>query len=175
MKSGMQPAQAVALMRQGVGELSRATVWLDLGAGKGLFSNALSQVLLPGSVIYAVDRVAVDWQSATSVTINWLVQDFVTQLSSLPQADGILMANSLHYVKDQSTFLTSLYTHLHPGGQMLVLDYNMDRANTWVPYPVSFARLQNVVSSTPFQKPVMLASVASVYHPEGMYLARLSR
>ncbi|HEX2754155.1 MAG TPA: methyltransferase domain-containing protein, partial [Candidatus Limnocylindrales bacterium] len=58
--------------------------------------------------------------------------------------DGVLAANSLHFVEDPIDVLRRARAELRPGGRLIVVEYDADRGNPWVPHPFSartFARL----------------------------------
>src|SRR5262245_27183236 len=89
-------------------------VWADLRAGEGTFTRALAELLGPDGRIYAVDRDhrAVDalmrWVTMAPCTVLPLQGDFSRPLD-LPGAtrlDGLLFANSLHYLRDADAVLT---------------------------------------------------------------------
>ena len=98
----MQHADHVALIRSGVeGAGSR---WLELGAGTGEFTLALAD-LLGGGQIVAVDRDrrALDENRSRvserfpGTTLQTITADFTRGLPAGP-FDGVLAANSLHFV-----------------------------------------------------------------------------
>jgi len=120
---------------------SNAQTWLDLGCGSGLFSEALNGLLPKNSSIYAIDKEAASFRSNQ---IKFLQLDFVKDpLPEIP-VDGVLMANSLHYVKDKIQFLGKIKKHLLPGGAFLLVEYDMVTPNHWVPYPASFLSAQDL-------------------------------
>ena len=90
------------------------------------------------------------------VELTTLVADFTTELA-LPPLDGLVAANSLHFVpRDrQVAVIRSLATHLRPGAPFIVVEYDADRGNPWVPHPftaTTFARLAaeaGLVDTTP--------------------------
>jgi trans-aconitate methyltransferase len=131
---------AVALIADAPLDRSAPTTWVDLGSGDGTFTLALADLLAPGSEVHAIDR---DPAALTrtprhpSVSIDTHVADFVVDAWPVPAVDGILMANSLHYVSDQRMFLRSCASRLTSRGVFLFVEYDTDRANPWVPYPVS--------------------------------------
>lgn len=136
----------VALIRPGV--LPRGNeppVWLELGAGDGAFTLALAELLGAGAIIHTLDR---DRQALErgagdvarrygGVEIRPRVLDF-TQPFDITPPDGILMANSLHFVRDKEPLLRRLFGLLPPGGRFILVEYDVDRGNHWVPYPLSF-------------------------------------
>jgi SAM-dependent methyltransferase len=141
----------VALIKHGVS--SQGGTWADIGAGDGAFTLALADVLGPGARIVALDRDAGALRSNAEtvasrfpeVALTTLVADFTTELA-LPLLDGLIAANSLHFVpRDrQAAVIRSLAMHLRPGAPFLVVEYDADRGNPWVPHPftaTTFARL----------------------------------
>lgn len=137
----------VALLRGGVpGSGGR---WADLGAGSGAFTLALAELLGPAAEIYAVDRDERALRQTTQsvatrfpgITLHGRVGDFTRPLD-LPPLDGIVMANALHFVRDQEPVPRLLHAALVPGGRLILVEYNTDRGNSWVPYPLSFPTWQ---------------------------------
>ena len=53
--------------------------------------------------------------------------------------DGLVAANSLHFVAraEQAEVVASLAARLKPGGTFLVVEYDADSGNPWVPNPFS--------------------------------------
>ncbi|MDX2005343.1 MAG: class I SAM-dependent methyltransferase [Meiothermus sp.] len=131
----MTATQRLELIQPGVcGE-----TWADFGAGSGAFTTALLEALGPAGRVYAVDRDLRGLRSHPQVTP--LRADFTVSLE-LPPLDGILLANSLHYVRGQTGFLHSLRRYLKADGRLIVVEYQDRRPSPWVPYPVSFGRLE---------------------------------
>lgn len=119
-------------------------VWADLGCGDGVFTYLLATMLAPESQVYAVDRdgAALVQLSrrlaglATGVTVHTIHADFTGNLS-LAQLDGILMANSLHFVRHKEPALARLIPRLIPGGRLVIVEYNANRGNSAVPHPLA--------------------------------------
>jgi ubiquinone/menaquinone biosynthesis C-methylase UbiE len=135
----MTAEEAFRLIRLPQPATTEPQTWADLGAGQGLFSQALLHQLPANSQVYAVDR---DTTPPKSPGIVPQIMNFVTEEWPFPPLNGILMANSLHFVQDQHAFLRRAAKHLLPGGIFLFVEYDTDTPNPWVPYPLSFSTLQ---------------------------------
>jgi ubiquinone/menaquinone biosynthesis C-methylase UbiE len=165
-------ADLVALIEDGVTE--RGGRWADLGSGQGAFTLALADLLGPGSHITAVDRDAgalryLERGRFPGVEIDTLVGDFTRPLA-LSDLDGIVMANSLHFVKDKSPVLESVRKMLRPGGTLVVVEYGTDRGNPWVPHPFSYKNWETMAAQAGFVKTRSLRTIPS-RHLGSMYSA----
>ena len=137
----------VALLRDGIPTATSdaPAVWADVGSGEGAFTLALADVLGPGATIHSVDRdrgalskqARVMRERYPDTRLVEHVADFTRPLE-LPPLDGIVMANSLHFVKEKAPVVERLVAHLRPGGSFILVEYDADRGNMWVPYPLSF-------------------------------------
>jgi SAM-dependent methyltransferase len=170
----MELSTAVSLIRNGVGAVETVQHWADLGAGEGLFTTALSTLLPEGSAIYAVDKnknalQAISTSPGVSVVI--LGEDFTTPISFPVPLDGMIMANSLHYVRDQAALLRSLKTILQPWGKIIFVEYDRVPASPWVPYPVSREKLQTIVREAGFATLTMLEETPSRFNRSMLYSA----
>ena len=58
----------------------------------------------------------------------------------------MLAANSLHFVKQRDPVLAAITDVLRPGGRLVVVEYDADRGNPWVPHPFSFATWRSVAA-----------------------------
>jgi ubiquinone/menaquinone biosynthesis C-methylase UbiE len=149
----MDHADHVALLRPAV---EPGGSWADIGAGEGAFTLALADLLGRGGRIVAVDRDAGalrtnaervrDRFPATELTT--LTADLTGPLT-LPELDGLVAANSLHYVaRDrQVDVVRALAAHLRPGGRFVVVEYDADRGNPWVPHPFSVASWERLAAA----------------------------
>lgn len=48
------------------------------------------------------------------------------------------MANSLHFTRHKDPVLDLVRRYLRPTGRLLLVEYNTDRGNVWVPHPLSY-------------------------------------
>lgn len=169
----MDPADAQRLIAAAV---KPAEAWADLGAGGGTFAVALSALLGPGGSVLAIDRDARALGRVRGVAggapVQTLTADF-TALPVLPLQDGLLLANSLHFVKAQHATLERLRTLLRPAGKILVVEYDLARASLWVPHPLPFVRLQQLCAELDWPAPQRLAGQPSRYQRGMIYSALL--
>lgn len=162
----MDHADHVRLLRDGV--QGSGTVWADLGSGEGAFTLALADLLGPTGSINSVDRdgralgvqMAALRDAFPAVAVTPLVADFSVPLE-LPPLDGIVMANSLHFERDQLAVLRLVRGYLRPGGRLVLVEYDSDRGNQWVPYPLSFRAWARLAAVAGFRDTRRLASVPS--------------
>jgi ubiquinone/menaquinone biosynthesis C-methylase UbiE len=167
----MNHADHVNLLRKGVP--AAGGVWADLGAGSGAFTLALAELAGPKAVIYAVDRdrgtlrqLAGAMQSRfPAVTLHTLAADF-TQPLALPPLDGVVMANSLHFVRRKESVLQAVRGYLKPEGRLLLVEYNTDRGNVWVPHPLTYGTWEQLAARCGFARTELLATRASSFMGE---------
>ncbi len=145
--------------------------WADFGAGSGAFTMALRELIGPGSNIFAVDKdrnrlnelkLAFSEHFEEVKYLRLLPADFMDRLT-LPQLDGILMANSLHFFADKEKVLRHVRTFLKPDGLFLLVEYNLDTGNLWVPHPLSFETFCSLAPRTGFGEPRLLAKHPSSF------------
>jgi trans-aconitate methyltransferase len=150
------------------------THWADLGCGTGLFTQALSRLLQPGSSIHGIDnnRSLKRQTTPNGIEIIPLQLDFVTDDWGLQDLDGIVMANSLHYVKDKVAFLQKIKPCLKPGVSFLIVEYDTDTpVPAWVPYPVSFPSLVRLFTNVGYTSVQKLGERPSIYGGGNIYAA----
>jgi len=172
----MELQVAIQLIEEGIEQNNTPQVWADLGAGTGLFTNALSTKLHNGSIIYAVDKNLSSLNAiaaSSNVAIKKIQADFVKDDWMAEPLTGLLIANALHFVKDQTSFLMQMKQMLVPDGRILLVEYETENTNQWVPYPVAFSHLRNMVSSRSFTTIKKLKEVPSVYDNRMIYSALL--
>jgi trans-aconitate methyltransferase len=105
-------SEATALIHTPLIEWARLQSWCDLGCGSGTFTTALAQLLAPGSMIHAVDLDprALEYvpDHYDRVEIRKTLGDIGSPSLRLPPVDGILMANTLHFIKEQQALMRRL-------------------------------------------------------------------
>jgi ubiquinone/menaquinone biosynthesis C-methylase UbiE len=161
-------SELVGLLRDGID--ARGGRWADLGAGEGAFTLALADLLGPGANITAVDRDAGSLRGLPAeirkrfpaTELEVVVADF-TRPISLTSLDGIVMANSLHFVRDKGPVLARVNEMLKPGGSLIVVEYGSDRGNPWVPHPFSYERWVDMAARAGFERTRMIGTVPSRY------------
>jgi ubiquinone/menaquinone biosynthesis C-methylase UbiE len=156
----------VALIRDGV--IGAGSRWLELGAGDGEFTLALADLLGDSGHILAVDRDR--WALAElsrrtaerfpGTRIHTATADFTRDLGGA-DFDGILAANSLHFVPDIAPVLAAIGDALVPGGRLVLVEYDATRGNPYVPHPIALARWQTLATSAGFTAPRLLHRVPS--------------
>jgi ubiquinone/menaquinone biosynthesis C-methylase UbiE len=155
-------------------------VWADLGSGTGIFTLELRGLLGPTCTIYSVDRNGRDLdrqrrdfaERYPGSDVRFIEADFTRPLN-LPELDGLLMANSLHYVPypDQVAVLARLCAHLRrPEGRFVLVEYNARSGNPWVPYPVDMELFGRLARAVGLSNPDVLAAIPSRFLRE-MYAA----
>jgi SAM-dependent methyltransferase len=170
----MQRAAIVGLIGKAV-EAGDAA-WADFGSGDGAFTLALRALLGPEADLYSVDADAARLRrqrkafqtdapplaspspnqrqsqsrgarTPASVERTHFIEADFTHALDLPPLDGLLLANSLHFVDPQLALLQRVRRYLKPSGKLLIVEYDMDRASMWVPYPLPYERLATLVSA----------------------------
>jgi ubiquinone/menaquinone biosynthesis C-methylase UbiE len=165
----MDHADNVNLLRPA--NLSPGASFADLGAGSGAFTLALRELLGPSAEIFAVDRdrnrlntLEQAHRSSFGVVehLHLIPADF-TESMDLPPLDGVLMANSLHFFRNKERVLRHVGKFLKPDGMLLLVEYNADRGNPWVPHPLSFETFRELAPSGGFSEPRLLAKHPSSF------------
>ncbi len=140
-------------------------VWADFGAGAGAFTLALRELVGPQADIFALDKDParlLDLEQAYRSRfgevsrLHTLPADIRHKLD-LPLLNGAVIANCLHFFRDQESLLLHLRLHLKPGGTFLLVEYNVDSGNLWVPHPLSFETYRQLAPRAGFSEPRLLA------------------
>ena len=165
----MNAADHVALLRGALQNTGGA--WADLGSGSGAFTFAMAELLGPSATIFSVDanaRALLIQEEEMEARfpgrdVRFIRGDFKGTLD-ISGLDGIVMANSLHFQRDACSVLKHVSEWLTPGGRIVVVEYDIDTPNQWVPYPVPLPRLQTAASCAGLTEPRLLGTRPSDYH-----------
>ena len=149
--------------------VAQGGIWADFGAGSGSFTLALSELVGLKAEIYAIDKDRAGFDKleqshrthfGTSQNIHPVRADFTGPLL-LPPLDGIVMANSLHFFKDKEKVLRHVRSFLKWNGALLLVEYDVDSGNMWVPHPLSFETYKDLAPRAGFTEPRLLAKAPS--------------
>lgn len=162
----MNHADHVALIAEGIRGAGRR--WLELGCGDGAFTLALADVLGPGGEIVAIDRDPAALRAMTervtgrlpTTKLQPVRADFTEGIPAGP-FDGVLAANSLHFVRDRGPVLAAISAALRTGGRLVLVEYDADEGNPWVPYPFSFETWRRDAPAAGFETPSLVHRVPS--------------
>ncbi|MEM0996013.1 MAG: class I SAM-dependent methyltransferase [Bacteroidota bacterium] len=169
----MQLTQAISLLQSAVP--AETGEWADIGAGTGLFTQALDQILGAGSTVFALDKNphSLWYLRLQHAQLRVEEGDFTRKLL-LPVLSGMVMANALHYAPNPGAVLTNLRAHLKPEGRLVLVEYDTDRPNPpWVPFPISRARLPEIAMPAGFAAPTFTADMPSAFGHAQIYVAVL--
>jgi SAM-dependent methyltransferase len=152
----------VGLIKEGVP--GPGGVWADFGSGTGAFTLALAEMVGQDGVIYSIDKDARALRQQEremrarfpELTVHYLPLDY-TQPLDLPAMDGAIMANALHFQREKDGVLQAIRATLRPGGRFILVEYNADHGNPWVPYPLSFKTWQMLARRNGFGQTRLLA------------------
>ena len=160
----MKIGEASALIRTPLIEWDRRQSWCDLGSGNGTFTRALARLLAPGSTIYAVDFDASILEEIperhNEVEIRKIVGDLESRTLRLPIVEGVLMANTLHFIREQQSLMRRLLTVTD---RFLVVEYERSKSSRWGPYPVRFEKLTQLFSEVGMDRVEKLATRPSLF------------
>lgn len=163
----MYISEATELIRIDKISGARPQTWCDLGCGAGTFTLALATLLPPGSIIYAVDKneksLAQIPDQYQEVTIRKEVANLDPNALSLPALDGVLMANFLHFIAQQSAFVRALQAL---SDRLLIVEYDGRPPSPWVPYPLGFSALRELLLERGFTQIAKVGSRASKFGGE---------
>lgn len=172
----MQHADHVNLLRQGIppaGGTQAETIWADFGSGSGAFTLALAELIQPTGTIFSIDRDGSALQAQENqmqrrfpgVPVHYLNGDY-THPHALPPLDGIIAANTLHFQPDPSPGLTLFFSYLKPTGRMILVEYNIDKGNYAVPYPIPYSAWERFARQAGFARTQLLATRPSHFLKE---------
>lgn len=139
--------------------------WADLGCGSGVFTQILAEVLPSGSNIFAVDQTPQKLADimGNNVSVSFQLADFQADQLELNSLDGILMANSFHYVRDKELLIKNLEYIFKAKGQFLIVEYDTNEANAWVPFPITFEKCKLLFNNLGYRSIKRLNDTKSIY------------
>ena len=167
----MSDEDAISLIKKAV-SAHEPQVWADLGCGSGTFTRALNSLLPAGSHITAVDR---EKQRLDLLNVGFLRANFEHDDLKLSGLDGILMANAIHYVAEKATLIRKLEPMFAGLPRFVVVEYDTNRANPWVPFPITFEKLRDLFESLGYLKVGKLNEKPSAYNTGNMYCALIEK
>jgi len=159
----MDHSDHVALLRDGIPTFGG--VWADFGSGWGAFTLALAELIGMKGMIFSIDmdehalrRQGQAMQARfPELKVHYLHRDYLQPLD-LPLLDGAVMANSLHFQRQKDRVLQMIGGYLKTGGRLILVEYNTDRGNHWVPYPLSYKTWEVLAQRNGFTQTQCLAS-----------------
>jgi trans-aconitate methyltransferase len=163
----MTHEEIVALIRGGIPE--PGGVWADFGAGRGNFTRALRDCIGPTATLYAIDQDAGALRSHQDA--QTIIADFTRPIPSLPPLDGLLIANALHWVRQQETTMQQLAAYLRPGGRLLVVEYDVRWPRGYIPLPLPYDRFETLATAAGFQSIQQIGARQSPSNGVVMYSA----
>jgi SAM-dependent methyltransferase len=171
----MRLRDAIDMLSDSGVEALGPTIWADLGCGDGTFTFALADLLASRSIIHAMDRDGAALRRIPSahdgVRITTHRGDFTNQPWPFAGLDGILMANSLHYVENQAAFIRVCEQQMKSRHRFLIVEYDTSEASRWLPYPVSQTRLTDLFERAGYSSIRVMHSRPSVYRRASLYAA----
>ena len=153
--------------------------WADLGCGDGTFTLALATLLPAGSVIHAIDRDRSllrripPGHAGTSIVTH--AGDFTAMPWPFGPVDGVMLANALHYVRDAAAFIRTCEPGMTDPRRFLIVEYDTDRPNRWVPYPIGRAALRRMFTDAGYGPFRALRSRPSIYQRAPLYAAAIEQ
>jgi hypothetical protein len=164
----MELSTAITLIKNGFPPSPTPQTWADLGAGSGLFTRAMSSLLAEGSTIYAIDREigqlnGIELDSPT-IILNRIALDFIRDPIVVNPLDGILMANAFHFVQDKIAFISKIMPMIKMPARIVIVEYDSDSANQWVPFPISYRSLHQCADDFGITSITKIGSTPSKYH-----------
>ncbi|GJM42190.1 MAG: hypothetical protein DHS20C20_24720 [Ardenticatenaceae bacterium] len=164
----MNHADHVALIRGGIPQTGG--VWADFGSGTGAFTLALAECIGFTGQIYSIDQKRGSLRQQEQVMngrfpqhqIKYIVANY-TQPLNLPPLDGAIIANALHFQRNKDSIVQQIYSYLRPGGRLILVEYNVDRGNLWVPHPLSYQTWEIIARRNGFVETQLLATRPSSF------------
>jgi len=165
----MKIQDAQTLIQKAFDAVKGAEYWADLGCGSGTFTYALANCLKGGSTIYAIDKQIPPLVPTNNVDIQCMVADIEAIVFRNGELDGILMANSFHYIKNKNRLIQRLRFFLKSDGRFLIIEYDTNKLNRWVPFPITFHELLLLFKNNGYKKIEKIGERSSIFGSQKMY------
>lgn len=102
-------------------------------------------------------------------SVRYVPGDFGEPLA-IGLLDGVVMANSLHFIADRREALAGIHAMIRPGGRLVLVEYDTDSGNPWIPFPLSLRTWERVAADAGFRETTRLHRVPS-RHAGAIYSA----
>ncbi len=149
----MDQTQAVSLIQNAITS-DQPQQWADLGCGAGTFTLALNSILPACSQLTPIDK-------QTQNLPNFFKANFEKDDLPLSGLDGILMANSIHFIRDKTKLIKKLESYFSAKPTFLIVEYDITRFSPWVPYPLNYQKLQKLFTELGYSSLTKLAELPS--------------
>lgn len=175
----MKVSEARAMLAPAAGWGTPAN-WADFGCGTGTVTRALAELVGAGSTIHAVDRdarallsIPATHHGARIITYHTEIEAFALAPASL---DGVLLANSLHYVRTPAALLGRVARALTRFGRCILVEYDTETPIAqWVPFPVSMKAAQDLFRDAGLPVVQQLKTRPSLYGRGPLYSLQARR
>jgi hypothetical protein len=88
---------------------------------------------------------------SNGIKIDFRKADFVNEPITVSLLDGVLMANSLHFVANKPQLIRQLENAFTNSPKFLIIEYDTTKSSPWVPYPISFQKLDGEFNGLGYQ------------------------
>lgn len=147
-----------------------AGIWIDAASGDGVFAQVLLELGAGDLSILGLDlkRPVLQEFLASVQKIESRAAALQADLASalpLRGADGIILANGLHFFKpaDQIEVLRHCAFALKREGRFILVEYNTNRPTSAVPFPVARTESERLLIASGFRPPEAHSTVKSSY------------
>jgi len=86
-----------------------------------------------------------------NVSIQFQLADISLEGLTLPKLDGILMANSLHYIQEKEMLVKRVEPYFNTEKQPFIVEYESNTPNRWIPLPITFSELSALFDSLGYE------------------------
>jgi hypothetical protein len=118
------------------------------------------------------DQRALSQQGEAICTIS---ADFTKPIAKLPELDGLLVANALHFVRNQSAVIAQLASYLKNGGSFVVVEYAVKLPRGFIPNPLPYEKFERLATETGLVNIHQIGSRTSPTNSMTMYAAHATK